>query len=100
MPLLRCAAGTIGQSGAINHYVAATCGLLGSSPFEAAEIVAFTEHLRELSTDFRSLVPYGAEPTPAALDAFFDDASATDYAGPADGAKRSARHLKWCVGGV
>lgn len=99
MPLLRCGAGVIGQSGAINHYVATVCGLMGSSPFEAAAITAFAEHMRELNTDFRALVPYGTEPSAAALDTFFNDASASDYAGPADGAKRSSRHLKWCVGG-
>ena len=55
----------IGQSSAINFLVASECGLMGSTPVEAAQILAFQEHLRELMTQFRSLVPYGAEPTVA-----------------------------------
>lgn len=98
LPCLEVGGVTIGQSAAINFYVAQHTGLLGSSPAEAAQIIAFTEHLRELNQAFRALVPYGTEPTEAAMAAFFDDSSAADFTGPADGAKRAARNMKWFMG--
>ena len=98
LPILECAEGSIGQSAAINYYVAQKTGLLGSNPFEASQIISFSEHMKELSTAFRALVPYGVEPTAEALNTFFDDSTATDYTGPADGSKRSSRQLLWFLG--
>ena len=71
---------TIGQSSAINSYVAGVTGLNGATPVEAAQILAFSE------------------PTEAANATFFDSNDATDFAGPADGAKRDARNLLWFMG--
>ena len=88
----------VGQSVAINFFVAQHVGMMGASPLEAAQILAIGEHLKELMQAFRALVPYGAEPAPAALDTFFDEASATDFTGPADGSKRAARQLLWFMG--
>lgn len=59
LPVLECQSGTIGQSAAINFYVASECGLMGSSSFEAAQIISITEHLKELSTAYRGLVSLG-----------------------------------------
>ena len=98
LPTIDCTNGTIGQSGAINFYIATECGLMGSSTFEAAKILEFSEHLKELMTAFRALVPWGAEPSEETLATFFDSEEATDYEGPADGSKRSGRQLKWFVG--
>ena len=51
--------GQVGQSMAQYFYVASTCGLLGSSPFEAAKCIELTEHLKELKTEWYKIVPYG-----------------------------------------
>lgn len=72
--------------------------MLGSSPLEAAQIQAFSEHLKELMAAYRALVPYGVEPSPAALDTFFDSTEAADATGPADGSKRASRQLLWFCG--
>lgn len=98
VPICETPAGSIGQSGAINFYVASECGLMGSSTLEAAQILAFAEHIKELMDAYRKLMPWGVEPTPEALAAFFDLAEATDFTGPADGSTRSARNLRWYMG--
>jgi hypothetical protein len=67
LPTIDCVDGTIGQSAAINFYIASECGLMGSSTFEAAKIIEFGEHLKELHMAFRKLVPYGSEPKAEAL---------------------------------
>jgi hypothetical protein len=95
LPTIDCVDGTIGQSAAINFYIASECGLMGSSTFEAAKIIEFGEHLKELHMAFRKLVPYGSEPKAEALANFFDSEVATDYEGPADQSKSSGRQLKW-----
>lgn len=89
---------SIGQSVAINYFIAQHTGLLGASPAEAAQILAFGEHVKELRERYASLVPYGTEPSAAALDAFFDSAEAADATGPADASKRGARYLLWYMG--
>lgn len=89
---------SIGQSVAINYVIATHTNLLGASPSEAAQILAFGEHIKELREKYTALVPYGTEPSPASLDAFFDDATATDFTGPADGSKRGSRYLLWFMG--
>merc|ERR1711998_754259 len=72
LPVLNCAEGAIGQSAAINYYVASECGLLGASTFEAAQILAFAEHIKELKSAYGSLVPFGTEPSKEAIKTFFD----------------------------
>jgi len=99
LPAIQTAEGaTIGQSAAIFQYVATITGLNGANIVEASQITSIAEHLRELDQAFRKLVPYGTEPSEAALATFFDSADATDFAGPADGAKRDARNLLWFMG--
>jgi len=98
MPTLECDKGTIGQSAAINFYVASELDLMGASTFEAAQIIAISEHLKELRTAYTSLVPYGSEPDKKALDTFFDSKAASDYSGPADRSQMKERYFKWFVG--
>ena len=97
-PVCETPQGCIGQSSAINYYVANLNGLMGGSAFETASIISFEEHLQELMTAFRGLVPYGTEPTAEALDKFFDLNEAVDFSGVADMSKRSSRFLLWFMG--
>ena len=63
MPLLRCKEGSIGQSSAINFYLATELGLMGKSTYEQAQILAMQEHLKELKAANRELLPRGAVPS-------------------------------------
>ena len=47
-PLLLTPEGEIGQSKAIERYVAAAAGLMGNTPFEAATIDMLVEHVRDV----------------------------------------------------
>ena len=99
MPALITPAGVaIGQSGAINFYVAQTQGFLGSTPEEAATILSYADSLKELLEVWSKLVPFGTEPTAEAQAAFFDNAEAADVTGAADGSKRAARAARWYLG--
>jgi glutathione S-transferase len=98
VPICATTEGSIGQSAAINYYVASECGMLGKGPFETAQVLAVCEHVKELGDAYRGLVPYGSAPTALAGAKFFDSDDATDLSGPADGTKRSARFLKWYMG--
>jgi glutathione S-transferase len=98
LPVLEHDGKVIGQSAAINYFVASVTGLLGSSTAEAAQIIAFGEHIKELKDAYRALVPYGTEPKPEAITAFFEDATASDFTGAADGSKRKHRNLLWFLG--
>lgn len=94
MPVLENNGETIGQSAAINNYLANELGLNGSNHLEAARIVSIFEHLKELNTAYRAIMPWGAEPTEEGLDKWFNT-GATDATGVADGANRSTRHMAW-----
>ena len=72
VPICTTEAGEIGQAGAINYYVATQCGLMGGNAFEAAQILGFVEHIKELNSSWRSVMPWGKEPTPEGLVKFFD----------------------------
>jgi glutathione S-transferase len=97
MPLLDLGDASIGQSAAINFYVATEVGLMGTSALEAAQIIAISEHVKEMLTAFRGVVAYGAEPTEEQQIKWFDE-GATDAEGPADGSVRSSRFLTWWMG--
>jgi glutathione S-transferase len=99
MPVLVTPEGvSIGQSAAINNYIASTQGFLGSSPTEAAQVVNWMESLTELNAVWSKLVPYGTEPTAEAYAAFFDDKTAADVTGVADRAAASKRAAHWFLG--
>ena len=65
-------------------YVASECGLMGSSPFEAAQIINFNEHLKELSQAYRKAIPYGTDPSEVAeaVADFFDNCCCLLYSYP------------------
>lgn len=56
MPVAECAQGSIGQSLAINFFVASECGLMGSSTFEAAKIMEVGEHVGEIRKAYQAMV--------------------------------------------
>ena len=45
---------------------------MGGNAFEAAQILGFVEHIKELNSSWRSVMPWGKEPTPEGLVKFFD----------------------------
>ena len=98
VPLAVTSSGNIGQSTAINFFVASECDMMGSSKFEAACILAFCEHIKEMVASYFSLVPWGTEPKEGALDTFFDSFEASDVSGTADMKTRSQRYLRWYLG--
>ena len=86
---------SVGQSKGIYQYVASVTGLLGSTPLEGAQIITFAEHMTEMNLFFSKTVPYGTVPTDEAFVTLFDDATATDYTGVADGKNSSKRNILW-----
>lgn len=99
MPIASVGDNTIGQSVAINYFIAAEVGLAGSNAFETAQILSVGEHIKEMMKAFRDLVPYGTEPTEEKLDTWFTT-GATDATGPADRAGYSTRFAKWWFGRI
>lgn len=106
LPVAEWAGEAVGQSAAINFLVASECGLMGDSNIEAAQIINIAEHVKEMMLAFRGVLPYGTEPTPEALDKWFDGGAEDASPEPADMKRRSERFLKWwtgrieaCVGG-
>lgn len=97
MPVIETSLGVIGQSAAINFYLATELGLMGSSSFEAAQIISISEHLKEMMTAYRTVMPWGVEPTAEVITKWFES-GATDSTGPADSSQRSARFLTWWMG--
>ena len=89
---------TIGQSKGIYTYIASTHNLFGSTPLETAQIVAFDAHMTELGAAYSKLVPWGSTPSDEILATLFDDATANDLTGPADGSKASSRNIRWFAG--
>ena len=83
MPVLKTPEGAvIGQSSAINYYLATTLGMLGSNPVEAAKILSLSASLGELREAYSKMVPWGTEPSAEAIKAFFEDTTANDFTGP------------------
>jgi glutathione S-transferase len=68
MPVLQVGEDSIGQSSAINQYLARENGLMGGNNIESAQIVTISEHVKEMITAFKSVVPWGKEPPSDALD--------------------------------
>jgi glutathione S-transferase len=99
MPVIEKDGQCLGQSVAINFFVATDNGLMGDNAWEAAHILAVNEHLKEMTTVFRTLVPWGVEPTSENVDKWFDG-GATDLTGPADRAGHSTRYLTWWLGRI
>jgi len=89
--------GSIGQSAAINFYIASQCNLLGDNSFEAAKCIELGEHLSELRQEYLKIVPWGSEPTEEALTQFFEGGG-EDSTGTAQ--NRGNRFFKWFVGRI
>ena len=87
--------GDVGQSAAINFYVASELGLMGANNFEAAFILMIQEHIKETNLAFRKNVPYGKPPETGALDAWFEGGALDKSPAPADSKRRSERNLRW-----
>eukprot|EP01034_Spumella_vulgaris_P032424 gene32424-40020_t len=99
MPLLEVGSHSIGQSAAINFFIASENGLMGANHLEAAQIISIGEHLKEMSAAYITLVPRGSEPTEEQADTWFNTGS-TDNSGAADRAGYATRYFKWWLGRI
>jgi glutathione S-transferase len=99
MPVAQIGDETIGQSVAINFYIASENGLMGESALDAAKILSVGEHLKELMASYRTLVAYGDQPTEEASATWFET-GATDVLGVADVSKRNVRYFQWYLGRI
>ena len=99
MPVITYGDDSVGQSAAIYYFLAAEMNLLGEGNMEAAQIMAVSEHLREMMLAYRNVVPAGEAPTSEASDTWFDSGS-TDVTGTADSSKKSTRYLQWWMGRI
>ena len=99
MPVCATPAGDVGQSAAINYYLATELGLMGAGALEGATIVSIQEHLKEMGQAYRKLVPYGKEPSAEANDQWFDGGAEDASPAPAD-MKNRDRFLKWYAGRI
>ncbi len=99
MPILEIDGQSLGQSAAINYYIASENGLMGSNTWEAAQIIAIHEHLDEMMTVFLKLIPWGVEPSPDLIEKWFHEGS-TDISGPAERSGYSTRYLTWWMGRI
>jgi glutathione S-transferase len=99
MPVASVGGNSVGQSVAINFLIASELGLMGANTFEAAQILAIQEHVKEMRTKFMELVPWGQEPNPEKLNEWFEG-GATDVTGAADRAGYATRYAKWWVGRI
>lgn len=61
VPVLVADYNEIGQSAAIERYVARSCDLMGSDPVEGAQIDMWAEHVRELKDKYKAAKAQGAE---------------------------------------
>lgn len=99
MPLIMKGDRSVGQSGAINYFIATECGLIGEDSMDAAQILSIQESLKEMNQAFRKIVPYGSAPTEEQLTQWFET-GATDrgFGVPADMKTRGERMLMWYAG--
>lgn len=86
---------TIGQSIAINYYVASELGFLGSSLIESAQILEIQEHLKEMMIVFNDTIPYGTIPTQENLDLWFNQDEIDESPNPANYKTKNKRMMKW-----
>ena len=97
MPILECNGKSIGQSAAINYFVAKRLDLLGDSDLEAGQVMSVLASLDELNASMRKIIPYGVEPTEEQLNQFFDEPE-HDVTGPAQRSNRDKRLFRWYCG--
>lgn len=99
MPILNVDGTGVGQSVAINYYLAAKFGFMGNNELEGAQILAISEHIKEMNVAFAKVVPPYTEPTDEQLDTWYNT-GAEDVKGTADMMKRPERQLKWWAGRI
>ena len=98
MPTIELESGRhVGQSKAINYYVARTSDLLGDDAFEAAKCLEIQEHVSECIQAFQKIVPYGTAPTEEQLKLWFEEGT-NDTEGVAQ--NRQSRYLTWYLGRI
>lgn len=97
MPLMEVGGEAIGQSAAINHYLATEFGMMGGSALEGAKIINIVEHVKEMSAARMNVMPFGKEVTPEMVDKWFNTGADDKSPAPADGAGRNERYLKWWI---
>lgn len=100
MPLLAVGSESVGQSGAINYYLAAELNLMGAGNMEGAQILSVAEHLKEMKTAYGKLAPYGVAPTAEVLEKWFNTGATDASPAPADRAGMSERFLQWWMGRI
>jgi glutathione S-transferase len=94
MPVMKIGDESIGQSSAINFYLASQANLMGASLMEAAKIISVEECLKDMNNSYRAIVPYGVQPTDENWDQWFTG-GATDITGPALRDGQSSRYAYW-----
>jgi len=90
----------VGQSAGINTYVALECGFMGKNHFEQAQVTAIVEHVKEMMTAYRGLIPYGQEPTEELLTKWFTTGAEDMSPENAASTGRSERFAKWWFGRI
>ena len=86
---------SIGQSVAINYYLATKLGFMGDNLMEQSHILELSEHLKEMKSAYNILVPYGSEPNEENLDKWFNSGSDDVSPNPATMNTRKERYMKW-----
>jgi len=85
----------VGQSTAINYYLAQTNGLFGKDALEGAKILNICEHIKEMSGSMRKVMPYGVDVTDEMKKTWFESGAEDESPGPADSSKGGERFFKW-----
>eukprot|EP00036_Acanthoecidae_sp_10tr_P008790 CAMPEP_0182915366 /NCGR_PEP_ID=MMETSP0105_2-20130417/283_1 /TAXON_ID=81532 ORGANISM="Acanthoeca-like sp., Strain 10tr" /NCGR_SAMPLE_ID=MMETSP0105_2 /ASSEMBLY_ACC=CAM_ASM_000205 /LENGTH=293 /DNA_ID=CAMNT_0025052225 /DNA_START=36 /DNA_END=917 /DNA_ORIENTATION=+ len=95
MPCIDVGAQSVGQSYAINYFLAAELDMLGDTTMESAQIISIMQSIDEMKKAANGVVPYGTEPTEEALDKLFAKQPADRSPARADGSKQSERAYYW-----
>jgi len=95
LPVMDVGATSVGQSAAINYYLAQTYGFFGKDALEGAQIIAISEHLKEMGAAKNKVMPYGQDVTDEMKKTWFETGAEDESPGPADGSKGSERYFKW-----
>ncbi len=97
LPILECNGKSVGQSTAINYFVAKKLNLFGDNDMESSRIISVLSSLDELKSSYRKVIPYGQEPTEDMFRSFFDEPE-RDVKGPAQRANSKTRFFRWYCG--
>jgi len=95
LPVMSVGGTDIGQSTAINYYLAQTNGLFGKDALEGALIMNLSEHLKDMGMSKNKAMPYGQDVTDEMKKVWFETGAEDESPGPADGAKGGERFFKW-----